>query len=429
MTSTDPPRSQWPLWTALVGIPTLLCMPACERISYYSISGASDATGDAGAGASGHGPSTSPSTTTGPAAVSRAMVLDAVGTCATALYADIETATATLEDATAELSGDPSPEAEATARTAWLNAISLWQQAELLKIGVAGPTSLPEGEGLRDYIYSWPLVSRCLVEQTLVQQKYDDENFAVVGLVNTRGLAAQEYLLFYEGADNGCSASASINAQGTWDALGSATRTQRKRDYAHVLSEDLSTKTTTLHAAWSSGGFADGLARAGTGGSPFESERAALNAVSDGLFYLEVETKDGKLAKPLGLSDTCTEASCPDDVESQYARVAVTHIHSNLLGFRRIYEGCAESEDIGFDDLLRTLGAGELADRMSNDLASAVATVEGLQDKDLITLMVSDKAAAEGIHTAVKRLTDALKTEFITVLDLDLPAAVEGDND
>lgn len=405
---------------------------ACERIGYYSITGASNAasSGSTGEGAADTGPSTSPSTiAAGPGDVSRAQVLDAVGVCAAALYGEVSSAVQSLEDATAEHAGNPSSETEADVRAAWITAMSLWQQAELIGVGKAGPTALPEGEGVRDYIHSWPLVSRCLVDQALVQQKYDDDNFAVVGLVNTRGLAAQEYLLFHEGQDNGCSSTASINAQGTWAALGNVTRNQRKRDYAHVLSEDLAVKTADLHAAWTAGGFADRLANAGKGDSPFASEQAALNAVSDGMFFVESKTKDLKLAKPLGISDACTEATCPQDVESQYARIAVTEVHNNLLGFRRLYEGCSEAEDVGFDDLLRTVGAGDLAKRMSDDLANAIATVEAIENKDLIALIEDDKETADGIHAAVKRVTDSLKTEFVTVLDLDLPASVEGDND
>ena len=33
------------------------------------------------------------------------------------------------------------------------------------------------------------------------------------------------------------------------------------------------------------------------------------------------------------------------------------------------------------------------------------------------------------LHAAVKRITDNLKTEFVTVLDLELPQVLEGDND
>jgi len=33
------------------------------------------------------------------------------------------------------------------------------------------------------------------------------------------------------------------------------------------------------------------------------------------------------------------------------------------------------------------------------------------------------------VYDAVKVVTDELKTEFVTVLNLELPAAAEGDND
>ncbi len=409
--------------------PWLLLLPllafGCERIGYYSI------TGSSGAGQDDDGPQGSPSSiATGPNAVTRAMVLEGIATCGAALHGEIATSAAAFDSAAATYDSSPTEENLTAARAAWKQTIDLWQQAEVLRVGPAGPTTLPEGQGLRDYVYSWPLVSRCLVEQGLVNQKYDDDNFAQVALVNTRGLAAAEYLLFYEGTDNACSASASINSQGTWAALGADGLAERKRAYAAVTARDVADQTAAISQAWAgSGGFAELLSAAGASGSPFDSDQAGLNAVSDGLFYLEKEVKDLKLGKPLGISDECPEVSCLPDVESQYARVARDHIKNNLIGFQRIYEGCDSAPGAGFDDLLRTLGATELADRMSADLEAAIVAADKLPGADLIAGIERDKAAVEGLHAAVKRVTDQLKTEFVTVLDLDLPQNVEGDND
>jgi hypothetical protein len=35
----------------------------------------------------------------------------------------------------------------------------------------------------------------------------------------------------------------------------------------------------------------------------------------------------------------------------------------------------------------------------------------------------------EALYNAIKKITDVMKTEFITVLNLDLPKTSEGDND
>lgn len=397
---------------------------ACERVTHYSVSGA-----DGGPRNDDGGAATSVSVGTGIIAVTRADVLHGVATCAVALYGEVSLAAQELAAATDALSATPSAEAEINARQAWAKTMGLWQQAEIVRVGPAGPLNLPEGKGLRDYVYSWPLVSRCLVEQNIVSQKYADASFPATALVNVRGLHATEYLLHYTGADNACSAQASINASGSWAALGAPEIGARKRAYAAALAADLVTQTGTIQRGWSDGGFATLLAQAGAAGSPFASDQAALNAVSDGMFYIERELKDLKLAKPLGKTPDCPQMTCPGDVESIYARVSRDHLRNNLLGFRRVFDGCDVASGVGFDDLLRTLGAGDLASRMASDLESAILAAEGLPSPDLGAVIETDPAAVDALYIAVKRVSDALKTDFVTILDLELPKNLEGDND
>lgn len=417
---------------ALGGILAIALASACERIAYYSISGAT-AAGDGGPGDDDDdGPNpmgTTVTVGTGIIPVSRADVLAGVATCATQLYGEVAVATQELSTAVSALEAAPSAETEATAREAWSKTMGLWQRAEVLRVGPAGPLTLPEGKALRDYVYSWPLVSRCLVDQNIVSQKFADPAFPTIGLVNVRGLYAAEYLLFYAGTDNACSAQATINASGSWNALGADGLAARKRAYAAVLASDLASQTTAIHGGWTDGGFAALLGNAGGSGSPFASDQAALNAVSDGMFYVEREVKDMKLAKPLGKTVDCPEATCPGDVESLYAKVARDHIRNNLLGFQRIFDGCEAAPDTGFDDLLRTVGAGDLATRMSGDVAAAILATDALPSSDLGAVIETDLASAEALYTAVKRVTDMLKTDFVTVLDLELPKNLEGDND
>lgn len=408
---------------ALLACPIAGAAVACERIGYYSITGSAAAGGDDGPGA---GPSNGATTT--PGAVTRAMVLETVNTCAGVLYGDVATAAAGFDTAAAAFAASPTPENEAAARAAWASTMGLWQQAEVLRLGPAGPTTLPEGEGLRDFVYSWPLVSRCLVEQNIVSQKYTQATFTQAALINTRGLAAAEYLLFYTGTDNACSSSASINSQGTWAALGADGLAARKRDYAAVLASDVAAKTAAIHAGWT-GSFGAELAAAGQSGSPFDSEQAALNVVSDGLFYLEVEVKDMKLGVPLGKSPDCASATCPEAVESRYANVARDHIRNNLIGFQRVFDGCDAAADKGIDDMLRGIGQTALADQMSADIVAAIAVADALPSSDLVSLVQSDTASVDALYAAIKRITDELKTDLVTVLDLELPKSVEGDND
>jgi hypothetical protein len=61
-------------------------------------------------------------------------------------------------------------------------------------------------------------------------------------------------------------------------------------------------------------------------------------------------------------------------------------------------------------------------------LSGAEAAVDEL-DPPLEQALASDPQKVRAVYDAVKALTDPLKTEFVTVLNLELPRTSEGDND
>jgi uncharacterized protein len=412
-------------------LPLLSALTSCERVAYWSVSG-SDAPDDGsdpgpttttgtGLGGSGGGGPGEPTT--------RRKVLDTMRTCGHALYGEVVDSAARLEERTATFRSSPSEANRTAARDAWKETVGLWQQAEVLRMGPASAATNPGGQGVRDLVYSWPLVSRCLVEQTLVSEGFAESDFKTDALINIRGLAAMEYNLFYEPAENACGPASGINTSGAWSSIAGAELDGRKRAYAAVLAEDVHDRAIFLRDAWADGGsYADLVANIGESGSPFTSEQKALNALSDGLFYVEREVKDLKIGRPLGLYE-CTEASCPNAVESQYARVARDHVKNNLLGFSRFFSGCEAAPGHGFAGLLRTINAGDLADDMEAAISGGIAAADAMPNGDFVVALTEERASLEALHAAVKKLTDLLKTDFVSVLDLELPNIVEGDND
>lgn len=415
----------------LFALPLLSMLLSCERVAYWSVSG-SDGPDD------GDDPSTSTTTGTGLGGAgggvpgeptTRRKVLDTMRTCGQALYVEVADSAARLEDRTATFRSSPSEANRTAARDAWKETVGLWQQAEVLRMGPASVATNPGGQGVRDLIYSWPLVSRCLVEQTLVSEGFAASDFKTDALINLRGLVAIEYNLFFEPAENACGPASGINTSGAWSSIAGAELDGRKRAYAAILAEDVHARTRFLRDAWADGGsYAELVAGIGGSGSPFTSEQKALNALSDGLFYVEREVKDLKMGRPLGLYE-CTEASCPSTVESQYARVARDHVKNNLLGFRRFFSGCEAAPDHGFAGLLRTVGAKDVADDMEAALEGALAAADAMPNGDFVVALTENRSSLEALHAAVKKLTDLLKTDFVSVLDLELPNIVEGDND
>lgn len=417
-------RAAWSLATAL-GLATTLggcSKPAPdEHLSGFE----AKPPGSVAASSSG-GNTTDPGYTGG---FTKVALLEAAASCAVARYDHFEATMRELRGALQTLVDTRDAASLELSRQSWRSAIASWQQAELFRFGPMGRAGTPGALDLRDNIYAWPLISRCKIEEQLVNQAYAAPSFST-SLINGRGLGAIEYLLFYEGTDNTCSSFSVINANGTWAALGADALAQRKAEYALAAAKDVLERATELTNAWapSGGDFRTQLVTAGRGSQVYASEQAALNAISDALFYLENEVKDDKIGKPVGLYE-CFTASCPEAIESQYARASTDHLRANVRGFRQLFQGCGEDNaGVGFDDWLSAVGAEEIATAMLHELGEAERAIDTLSPP-LEQAIVTDIDQARAVHTALKRFTDILKTEFVTVLNLDLPKGAEGDND
>lgn len=357
-------------------------------------------------------------------------LLGALADCAISVYVEANDKTIALDDAVGAWAAAPADgAARDAARAAYLAAMQAWQVAEVFQFGPLGMNSSPGGQELRDPIYSWPLFARCAIEDYLVRQGYQDSTFLRASAVNARGLLAAEFLLFYEGQDNVCPANNPMNAQGTW-AAAAAELPARRAAYVKVITGDLRRRLGELVASWGAEGqnFAIEFKNAGRGSSVYPSDQSALNAVNLGLFYVEREVKDMKLAWPANVSAHCTQASCPEALESQYAGASRDYLVQNLEGFRKLFVSCnADPNGLGFAAYLRAAKAAPLADRMTQNLDAAIASARAIEDPSLRAALTDGRV--RGLYDAVKLVTDDLKTEFVTVLDLELPQEIQGDND
>lgn len=360
----------------------------------------------------------------------RKEVLSAVGACVQTSAREFQALAVQLEAATAALAASPDTGKRDAAREAFGKAMDSWQVLEVMQFGPAAPRSMPGGEELRDNIYSWPLVSRCALEEQIVARGYESAGFPT-GLVSRRGLFAIEYLLFYEGTDTVCPPSSPAVSGGAWAALSADELQARKRAYAAVAAAAVRQRADQLVDAWAAGkgDFIRTLETAGPGNAVYPTTQAALNSVSDALFYIDKETKDAKVARPLGLRD-CDADTCPEHLESRFAGRSKANVRANLLGYRRITEGCGEGfSGKGFDDLLVAVGSEPLVARMRERQVAAEAALAAMEEQDFAQALTQDKASVRAFYDALKGVNDILKTEFVTVLDLELPQAVEGDND
>ncbi len=360
----------------------------------------------------------------------KSALLRAFGQCALDTYREVETGAALLDASAARALTDTTPAASDAARESWKTSIDAWERAELFGFGPAALTGSPGGRDLRDPIYAWPLVNRCLIEQQLFDKVYEKPELATA-LVNTRGLGAAEYLLFYEGSDNACPATASLNSSGGWAALGAAEIATRKRAYARAIAADTLTRSHDLVAAWdpARGNFVATLASAGAG-QVFVSQQMAFNAVSNAFFYVDDFVKNMKLGKPAGFNLGCAAPPCVADVESPWAHRSKEHLKNNLVGFDRLLRGCAaDGSGLGWDDLLTAVGDAALAKKLTDALDVSRGLLDALKEPTLEDDLVKDATGVKALYDSLRVIVVLLKTEFITVLDLELPKRVEGDND
>ena len=379
--------------------------------------GSTDAGGSGGTGADPTAP------------FSKAALLVAIADCAMDRYPENQQLAVNLDEKARGAASSTGAPDFTELRQAWLTAIDKWQEVELFRFGPMARSVDPGGQNLRDQIYGWPLVSRCGIEERLVSQAYASADIAAA-LINVRGLGALEYTAFYGGTDNACSQFSTINAHGTWAAQSAAEIARRKANYGAAVSANIVLHAKSVVERWSpnGGNFRAELTGAGQSSATFASEQKALNAVSDAIFYIELEAKDWKLGRPLGLGD-CTTPTCPEALESPYALQSTSHLRHNLAGFRLLFQGCGVGNGgFGFDDWLRAVGAPDLADRMLAALAGAEEAVDEL-DPPLEQTIATNPARAMSVYAAFKVLTDMLKTEFVTFLNLELPKTTQGDND
>lgn len=330
-------------------------------------------------------------------------------------------------------SANPTDELRVEAQNTWKVAYLSWQRCELLQLGPAGPMEATVGgEGLRFEVYTYPQLSECFVDQEIVSEDWKGLASYSDLASSKRGLGAIEYLLFNTADENQCSDGNVINDSGSWDDLDETTRTQRRADYAAFLTRGAADAAEAIEASWetSGDGFTDELATAGAGSALFGSAQQALNEFSNAMVYLEKEVKDMKLASPLGISTTsnfsdCDADICPELRESKWANISLAAIWENLAQFEELYFG---AEGDGFDDLLREIGAGEVADNMEDHLRTANLAFDEI-DGLLVDALTSDRDDVDAFYVEVQEIVSLFKTQFVNVLALELPnrAAADGD--
>jgi predicted lipoprotein len=285
-----------------------------------------------------------------------------------------------------------------------------------------------DNKTLRDRIYGWPLLATCSLDRDTASRFADPSSYDIAAkLVNARSLAAIEYLIYVDSPDHTC-----LQTPAGWDALGANLPRARCR-LAEAIAIDVAAQAELLETAWRAdgGNFVGELSTAGTSSSSIPSAQEGINRISDAMFYTDKMIKDMKLGETSGITiNVCGTVGepCLREVEHPISDRATFAIRANLVALREAFTGTAAVDGPGFDDFLIGVGHPEVAQSMTADLDAAIADANALPDS-FLTALSTDYQQIVTTHAAVKQLTDDLKTQFLTLLNLEIPNDVATDND
>lgn len=355
-------------------------------------------------------------------------------------YTAAAASTAALADAAGPLAtycgaigGADEASALAAARNAWQTTMA---DVQTIESHALGPV-LDNGEALRNRIHSYAAdtISTCGIDQAAVLVGGDGFDVASRS-INQRGMGAIEYLLFNENPDHTCAPQVPTT-QG-WNALPEAGRREARCALARDIADDVAGAAETVLERWETGGYRATFINAGDAGN-------TLQAVTDALFHIESESKDKKLSVPLGLISDCSQRTCPESIEAPFSETSLAHIRTNTESFLTLFNG---GEGSGFDDLIIDRGFPDVAARFQANAEAVIAAIDANTQSLAAQVAAIDTAAAEAacmnaaanpdsttgadacvVAGLLKRITDDLKIDFVTIVEVAIPGRVQSDND
>jgi predicted lipoprotein len=320
-------------------------------------------------------------------------------------------------------------------KTGWLAVMDAVQKTEMHVLGPA----LRNDEALQKRIHSYSTgtLASCALDQAVIESAgatFDVSSRAF----NQRGMSAVEYLLFNSDLNHSCSSQVAATAD--WNNLNENDRKTQRCELAQKLANDITDASSDIYTQWVEG---DNSYRA----EFLLEEKLGENfqLITDGMFYLETFTKSQKLRLPLGLDDSCSSVTCPNLVESPYSESSLLNIETNTNEFLRIFNG---GDGVGFDDLINAEEYAEITLRFQSQLNDVSAKIKEISTPlvDQVALVEADATeqvcinafanpdqdsdiSACSLAGLLKRVTDDLKIEFVTIVGVALPGRVQSDND
>lgn len=330
-------------------------------------------------------------------------------------------------------------DAEVVAKTdAKIGWRALMDEVQKTEMHIFGPAQINE-ESLHNRVHSYinGTTATCGIDQAVVMANDDDYNVENRAF-NQKGMGAIEYLLFNDNLNHSCASQ--VQATSGWNELSNSARKTQRCSLSLRLAEDIAVASTLIHDAWTSEAesFRSEFLDPTQLGDNFQ-------LMTDALFYIETFSKSQKLTIPLGIDDKCSSLTCSELIESPFSGASLRNLAINANEFLTIFNG---GEGLGFDDLIIDEGFADIAQRFQTQLADVNERMSGSPNSlvDQIEMIESAGADTDCINAfanpsvqssysacsaagLLKKVTDDLKIEFVTIVGVAIPGRVQSDND
>jgi predicted lipoprotein len=303
----------------------------------------------------------------------------------TPAYTDFKNATGALSTATNDFTNNPNQTSLTAAQIAFENTLDKWMYCEAFNFEYASTTSL------QNQIATTP-VNFAVIESELLNNNVDEAYINATGTTR-KGLAAIEYLLYYNVLD-------SFNL--------SSNATNRKQ-YLTALVQHLRIKATQANTEWNNGASYNSFTsktKLDIGGSL----NALVNAFAE---HIELVRK-GKIGKPAGIENN----GLVDTTGFEYRLSArsLKNIEANIKAWKAIY---TSNSGVGLDDYLDFVDAkyngNSLSTTITAQLDACLAKTAAI-NSPLTKAALTQVNEVKELHLEIKKLTVLTKVDLASNL-------------
>ena len=323
-------------------------------------------------------------------AVKQTVLTDFTNNIAVAGYKDLHDASATLYNSIDALNNNATDANLETARKAWKDMRSVWEQCEGFLFGPV------EDNDYDPNMDTWP------TDYVQMDSLLSSSNALALADIQSatlslRGYHPIEYILF---GNHGDRTAAAITA--------------RQKQYMMSLATDLKNTCNDLYLSWTAApvNFAQQVITAGSGSTKYAKKQEAYIAIVESMIGICEEVGEGKMKEPY-------DAQNPNIVESPYSGNSLTDFKNNIIGLQNVYMGKYKTDGAGLNDLVAAKNKS-LDNKIQSQLTAAINSFDNITvyyEDAIISQRVQVEQAIESLATLKTTLDEELKPFIIQYIN------------